>query len=178
MPIVCLESNWNGNNPSGLSIWSVLEQVAGIQKDTALHLKCNTWEELTYNISHMTYGFKQGTLYIAMHGLPGKVLLGNGTRPTMEELADVMKKRFRGWHVHFGSCRTLDISDERLKRFKKTTGARLLSGYLMNIDWIESTAMDMLLLSQAYQSLTPGRLWNQMEKKYESLVNRTGLYIV
>ena len=176
MPILCLESNWDGKRPSNQSVAPVIETLVGLHADTAIHLWCNTAEELTHNLRHMTYGFRQGTLYLSFHGTTGKILLGNGAKVSLYELADLMGSRFAGWKIHFGSCRTLASLARDV--FKYQTGATILSGYTETVDWIQSMAMDMFLMNESYRYTRPHNLRKRMEKLVPDLMKLTGAVIL
>lgn len=176
MPILCLEANWNGRNISPQSVHHTLETMSDIHNDTCIHIWCNTKDELKYALRDANYGFRQGFLYMAFHGSPGRIQLGNKTHVTMTGLADLMENRFQGWNVHFGSCRTMDTL--QAEPFKKMIGARILTGYTKSVDWIQSTAMDMLLLDQMYRHKTPGYLRNKMQRLYRDLAKLNGLVVL
>lgn len=176
MPILCLEANWNGKRPSSQSVESTLETLCGIHQDSAVHLWCNTMEELTYSLRDMTYGFRQGTLYLSFHGLKDSILLASGQRVGMKALADLMGNRFAGWNIHFGSCNTM--KSENAPWFKKTTGARILSGYITSVGWVQSMSTDLLFLSEAYRYVRPSHLKKRMLFLYPDLIKLTGLVIL
>lgn len=176
MPILCLESSWNGRKIDNQSVQHTLETMSVIHMDTCIHVTCNTMEELTYALQDATYGFRQGVLYLAFHGAPGKIKLGNDVHISMTDLADLMGNRFRGWNVHFGSCRTL--ATLQTEPFKKMVGAKILSGYTETVDWVQSTAMDMLLLDAMYYHKTPGHLSRKIRKLYPDLARLNGLVIL
>ena len=176
MPILCLESNWNSRRPSNQSVVSTLETLSGIHRDTMIHLWCNTTDALTYSLRDMTYGFSIGTLYLSFHGLADCILLADGTRIHLSGLADMMGSRFRGWNIHFGSCKTM--KSPNLNSFKKDTGAAVLSGYTTSVDWVQSMAFDLLLLHEMYQYVRPSHLKRRILKLYPDLMKLTGMVIL
>ena len=52
----------------------------------------------------------------------------------------------QGAIIHFGSCSTLDVHDNKLNGFLHQTGALAICGYKTDIEWLESAAFDLLLL--------------------------------
>jgi hypothetical protein len=176
-PIVCIESNWDGKNASTASIWPILQLLSIEEGIESVHLTCNTREELAHNLK-MNYGFRNGILYFAMHGRPGRINLGNGDMVLIEDLASLMNSRFAGWYVHFGSCGTLRTAAHRKYDFKERTGAVAVSGYLKDVDWIESTALDLLMFYASQRYEYPGNLKKFMRSSYPDLIKRCGWIII
>ena len=92
----------------------------------------------------------------------------------LEELADIMKQRFKGWTIHFGSCNTLKAKDEDLKEFVKVTGASLVTGYTKYVEWSESAALDILLFGRLQYYKSPKHLGHFLETKYPDLIEING----
>ena len=94
---------------------------------------------------------------------------------SLEELADIIGDRFKGWVVHFSSCSTLAIKENRLKNFIRKTKVSLVIGYTKNMSWSECMAMDLLLFENIANHK---RLWDMkkfVRKRYGELVKMTGL---
>ena len=49
--------------------------------------------------------------------------------------------------IHFGSCETLDLHGNRINRFIRETQVLAVSGYTKSVEWNESAAFELLLLS-------------------------------
>ena len=86
-------------------------------------------------------------LYLAFHGSPGEIEIGGGkSRFDLVELEAALEGACKGRVIHFGSCATLDIHGNSLNRLLRRTEALALLGYKSKVDWLPSTAFDLLLL--------------------------------
>lgn len=172
LPILCIESNWNGRQASNRSVSYLLQLIATEYGCPVVHLHANTPEELLHNLRNFNYGFRRGLLYLAFHGKPGHIKLGNQQYVSFEELSEMMNHRFAGWFIHFGSCATLR-SDAR--QFKKDIGASMVSGYNKYVYWIESSAMDVLLFGLMQEMTYPKNIQRKIDTVYSGLASLTGL---
>lgn len=181
--IACLESIWfdDVENRDRVSVVPVLELISKNSEGEIQfsHLTCNTESEFTYNLGVLKKLRKEkyGILYLAFHGQPGEIHLADGTKISLEKLADLMGKGFADWVVHFGSCGTIDVSQSRLTKFATSTQVLLVAGYTKDVDWMESAAMDLLFLDRLQDYKDMSRMWNALVKKSESLMKATGLKI-
>lgn len=171
--IFCLESLWSNETDSRrLSIAPIVEFVGNFWKVKHTRFDCGTPAELELRLRHSR---KQGygILYLAGHGLKGEFWLDKET-VTMEKLADMMGDRFNGWHVHFGSCLIM-MDTENALWFKNVVGARSVSGYTTEVDWEESSAMDLIWLGHMVNGhKKPSKEFN---KTYRSLMKHLGFVV-
>lgn len=65
---------------------------------------------------------------------------------TLSEIADVLEGELAGCAVHFGSCSTMRTKRANIDDFMNRTKTDLLSGYRKEVDFIESTAWEMVWL--------------------------------
>lgn len=73
--------------------------------------------------------------------------------------------------VHFASCSVLNVSDDALLRFKKQTGAAVLSGYGVDVDWLGSCAFELLLISRLAMYVRPGHAVRYVKQNYGELAD-------
>lgn len=176
MHIMCLESSWYKHNP--FTVQPFLETLRLIEGVEYSHFPCNSIEELKQHLSiQQSY---QGILYLAMHGRSGRVSFSetnNKKRAPLEDIADMMERRFEGWFIHFSNCSALKVSDNRYYDFKNKTGASVVSGYTIDTDFIVSYATDMLFLSVASFYKRKSNFIKHMYRKYPDLIKQSGLYI-
>jgi hypothetical protein len=176
--IACLEALWDDNLEQRISASALLDLAAKINEVKFTLLSCNTREEFEFNINKLCISrIKKhyGVLYFVFHGEPGWISLSNEVSLSLEELADIMGDRFKGWIVHFSSCSTLAIKENRLKKFIRKTKVSLVIGYTKNMSWSECMAMDLLLFENIANYK---RLWDMKKfvgSRYEALVKMTGL---
>jgi hypothetical protein len=89
-----------------------------------------------------------------------------------------MGDRFRGWVIHFSSCKTVKLrkaDEHRLMTFLEVTQAAMVSGYTKDVDWTESAALELLFLGSLQQYIRMPACWNYVANTYGDLVERTGL---
>ena len=171
--IACIESL--ADREERLSVRPFLEYVASVQAVKLSFAPCDTEKELADGLRSFARLRKDGILYISLHGDPGAIFLADGTTLELEDLAELLGTRFAGWVIHFGSCSTLRASRERLAAFSEATGVPLLLGYRKTVDWIESSAMDMLLFQTLQQYVDLHACWRFVERRYPDLIEHTGL---
>jgi hypothetical protein len=146
----------------------VISSVAHRYVDTKEGLldAAQKWGQKQYD--HLSLG------YFGFHGDPGALWLGR-TCVELEELADVLAKRCQNRIVYFGSCAVFRGKATAAEYFLKTTGARAVIGYTKYVDWVESSAFDLLLFDALtrYQRLRAAENW--LNKTYPDIVGRLGV---
>ena len=175
--IACLESLWDSDIEQPLTVAPILGVIAKRHHVRVSHLTCNTKEELEFSIKELPSRSSYRILYLAFHGMPGKIELGDGSIVTLEELAGLMETKFKGWVVHFGTCGTLSAGRKQLQRFLESTQTSLLIGYKGGVDWVDSAAMDLIVLDWLQEFKNLRALWNQIRIDYAGLIQLTGLTV-
>ena len=177
--IFCLEGDWWSvkDKTSVEPLLRLLETAAGwkvpyVHHDTATHEEFHhylkKWSGRTF-ASHPI-------LYLGFHGEPGSITVGEGRRPkiSLDELADRLEGACRRRVIHFGSCSTLDVHGRELNRFLDRTGACALLGFRSDVDWMKSTAFELLLMGllQDVSFTRPGmqKLWRLLKENVPGLM--------
>jgi hypothetical protein len=126
-----------------------------------LYRTCATKNELKFHFDDFR-GLRQnskrwyGLLYFASHGSKGALDLPGEPKPLpLYELAELMGKTFSGFSVYFGSCSVMRGSDDELNAFQETTATDLIVGYGADVDWIDSTVLDILFLNRFLSETRP-----------------------
>ena len=173
--IVCLETVWDEDLENRLSVLPILDLTARATSAKFVYLTCNTKAELKHNLGLLCRRKSYGILVLAFHGDPGKIELAEHVFVSLESLATMMRQRFAAWVVHFASCGTMKIDDERLARFVRETKVAMVTGFTQELDWTEGAVMDLLLLRglQYYRDLNA--LWKHLQKSYPDLIAATGM---
>ena len=182
--VFCLETDrWFGqkDRSSVEPILSLLERLKDY-KVPYLYKRVATRRELEYSLErYLKPGFKKyPVLYLAFHGYPGNKGQQSGLsledeNLDMDDLADMMAGRCAHRVVYFGSCSTLDTHGTRLNSFLRKTGALAVCGYKEEIDWVESTAFDLIFLAKIQRETFRRR--DSMRRFDESLRSTApGLY--
>jgi hypothetical protein len=169
--IACLESLWTQQTENRLNVVPALELISKTYGAKFSHLTCNTREELNYNL-HLLCKRNYDILYFAFHGSPGKIHL-HRDEVTLTELAEMMNCRFENWIIHFGTCSTFRKPKE-VEYFARQTRVSLVTGFTRDVDWIESTALELLLFKAMQAFKSPKVVCRNLLNKYPDLVEATG----
>src|SRR5574341_1322805 len=172
--LACLESLWDSDVENRLSVVPLLQLVADLNEVRFAHLTCNTLAEFRFNMALLPRRRRYKVLYLATHGNPGEVILADGTRLTLENLAETMKRRFATWIIHFGTCGTLATARSCLQAFLDQTGVAMLLGYKKDVDWAESAALDLIVLDKIQKYRDMRAMWSQLARSYRDLIRITG----
>jgi hypothetical protein len=172
--IACLESLWDKDIEHPFSVAPILELSSKINNVKFIHLSCNTIEELAHHLNLLKKRRGYGILYLAFHGKPGRIIL-NETPIDLEILADFMGKGFKNWVIHFGCCETMRVGKKKKMNFIKRTEASMVTGYRTEVDWINGTVMDLLLLNCLLPHKNLKKNWMIFKKLYRDLITFTGL---
>jgi hypothetical protein len=172
--IVCLESLWDHDMENRLTVLPVLELTSKISGTKSILLTCNTVEEFSHNLKMLKRKSGYGILYFAFHGFPGGFLI-DGSPVELEAVAELMGKGFSKWVVYFGSCETTKTRRWRISDFMARTGVSMVLGYKRWVDWVESAALDLMLLNRMQDYKDMRKFWGFFQRRYGPLIQITGL---
>jgi len=180
--IFCIEGNWSNDLKDKASIHAALEFLKCNADIDFIRKDCSTIEQFNLLLkTSLQKGYKKfGILYLAFHGSEGKIHIGNRTKIDLDSIALIMDGHAIGKVIHFGSCSTLkNLTVWDLKRFLKRTGALAVSGYTEDIDFIESTVLDILYFKkyQQYQRIPMLKTQRDMKQYYGKLIKELGFKI-
>lgn len=118
---------------------------------------------------------------MAFHGSPNCLHIGEKIKlklldpnPNAKDFAKIIAGSDKGKIIHFGSCSTLNMSAEEIAAFRKQTGATAISGYNEDIDFIESTLLDILFFMACQNFIRPSAIDKYMKDNYSGFHDRTG----
>ena len=153
--IYCLEGNWTKNPRSNQSIKPILELLNTSLGVKYIYRKCNKKDELVEFLRQYTFKRYQNytILYLAFHGRKNQIWVGK-EHITLNEIANVLEGKLTGKIIHFGTCLTLGTTENKITDFINKTECLFISGFKKSIDYIESTAFDLIYLGllQHYNS--------------------------
>ncbi|MEJ7785471.1 MAG: hypothetical protein WKF96_11755 [Solirubrobacteraceae bacterium] len=109
-----------------------------------------------------------GTIYLAFHGTEDGLSVGNETL-ALDQLADLVGS-LPGGVVHLGSCSVLRGDRDGARRFLRSTGADVLSGYESDVEWLDSAALDLAWLGYLAYYSRPGDAVRYFRRRYESSI--------
>ena len=172
--VACLESFWTYNVENRLSVGPVLELLGKSNGTRSVILTCNTIDELKFNLEIVKHMKEYRILCLAFHGYPGGICLPD-LHIDMETLASFMGKDFRNWVIFFDSCRTINVGKDRIFDFISATEAKMVIGYKREVNWLDSAALDLLILNwlQLYKDMR--KFWKRFRRVYGDMVGHSGL---
>lgn len=152
--ILCLEGDWSRDLAKAASVEPMLRLLTHWNPHYVpyIHRNVSTPDGLkNYLTRWLTRRYNRyPILYIACHGTPGVVCLDHdcrvGYQVSLDSLEETLAGRCQGRVLYFGSCGTLRTPSERLETFLRTTGALAVLGYARDVDWLSSTAFELLVL--------------------------------
>ena len=148
--ILCLEGDWWGLRDSTTvePVLMLLQRYSG-SAVPYVHRDVGTIEEFDYYLAKWSQrGFAtHPILYLGFHGSRGVLYMRRkGAEVSLEELADRLEGRCARRVIFFASCGTLDVHGARLNSFLWKTGASAICGYRREVDWLQSTTLELLVL--------------------------------
>jgi hypothetical protein len=169
--IYCLEGIWDEDLREKSSVKPILELLHTHRGIDYIYHACATTEEIEYFISKWLQRkyYKYPILYLAFHGEKNHLILGNKKTYSLDSLADLLAGKCSFSIIIFGSCSTLALRKNYLKKFLDKTGALAICGYQEDVDWLPSTAFEMLVLSKMQENEFTKRGITAIENKVNAL---------
>jgi hypothetical protein len=142
--ILVLESPWDNERVESTSVWPVVSEFSRVCGIKAYHqvfvdaASFRHWVE----VFSADKSLKSKLLYIAAHGGQGRI---NGLRSRINSttILESLREASGIKYVHFGSC--FFGNDDNLRSLMdEAPHLRWVAGYRRSVDWIESTAMDLM----------------------------------
>lgn len=175
--IFTLEGEWERNPTSKTSVWSMLQLLKDIEKIDFFHRRVATRSDFEFYLKKSRIR-KYSTIYFAFHGSKNQIQLGDYKNTlSLDDIAEIADGCLEDKIVHFGSCKTCK-SKEELREFKYQTGAKMVSGYEKDIDWIDSTILDLAYFSNLNELTRKGAIEKRISSKYSDLYDRLGFVIM
>lgn len=151
--LFCLEGEWDKDLRGRTTVGPLLEllesshypSIRSICRDVATPHQLEHFLRMWIRKKYDAYPI----LYLGFHGDPGTLFMAPGKKGPVEFawLEERLAGACRGRIIHFASCGTLAVHGNRLNRFLERTGALAVSGYRSDVDWIQSAAFELVLLS-------------------------------
>lgn len=170
--IFCLEGDWNDNLKHKSSILPALELLELNLGIETIYKTCASFEEFEVRLNQILADKRKYNsfeiIYLAFHGRKNHIIIGKGEY-SLEEIAKTFEGKLDGKMIHFGSCKTLSIDDEQANYFLEITGAKAISGYGKNVDFISSTVVDILFFEMCQKFERMHYIEGNMNKHYDTL---------
>lgn len=177
--VACLEADWSSRLDNTQSVVPLLELSERQGWIRFLHRRIRDQQDLLDDLNRLSSQVsyrRYRLLYVASHGTEGALSVG-GPIP----LAELHGLDLRDRVLYLGGC---SIGASRaLKEFKelrRATRARAVCGYVHDVDWDESAAFELLLLSWlAFETRSwPLEALRQTGETYKGLARLLGFVAV
>jgi len=99
-------------------------------------------------------------------------------RNNQKDIADALEGKLSGKIVHFGSCSTLRTSEANIADFINRTGCICVSGYKRKIDYVSSTAFDLIYFDILQQYTNIGTANKSINDQYVRLKAQLGFTLI
>ena len=168
--IFCLEGEWESDLKHKNSIKSVLDLISKNLEVDFIYRNMGIKDNLFHYLKEFSKDtYKDYTiLYLATHGLQNG-LHTNDDFVELDEIAEICKGKLKNKIIYFGSCLTLKINDDIIQKFLKKTKALAVCGYKSEVDFLHSTALDILII-EALQNHKDMRKISEEIKKYSQMI--------
>jgi hypothetical protein len=143
--VFCIEGNWENDLRKKSTVEPPFQLLKINKIIPYIHRSCATINELQYFLKTWLatkYNDYQ-ILYLSFHGEINAVKLHNATYQ-LERIADDLKGNCSGSIIDLGACNVLNQNARNLKKNLTATGAYAIFGYKSNVDWMLSTAFELL----------------------------------
>lgn len=174
--VFCVEGEWSGRLTDRTSVEPQLQMLANMQCCSGvIHRDAATRDEFDYYVNKwLQRQYARYTVgYFAFHGEPGHIRLGRDDL-SLADMADIIGGRAEGRIIYFGSCATLQASDEELQTFCRQTGVRAVAGYTRRVGWLETAAFDFILLPQLLDAGYIKPIFTRLAKDHQRFVTGLG----
>ena len=183
--IICFETGEfakfrTDNQFTALPLLEFMKQARLI--DNYIYRQIATRQELEYylkKISDKHFQNKFGVIYLSFHGKPENLCLAQNKNISLVDVSEMLApyESFVNRHIHFSSCETLKCEEEVIKRFKRNTGSKTVSGYTECVDATAAYINELAYFHQIFSYSTITTIKKHMTD-YQSQLNKLGFIIV
>ncbi|WP_433610911.1 DUF6642 family protein [Prescottella agglutinans] len=173
--VLCLEGDWGNSLEERMSIEPALRLLERSDMISLVHRDVATRRELEYLLDKWLRmrSKRYNLLCLAFHGSAQTLHLG-AEDITLDEIADLLKGKCDGKTIYLGSCSTLSASDDTLREFCRKTRAKAIVGYTRTVEWVESVAFELILVSELAHRTNMKPTYDAIVKKHRGMASRLG----
>jgi len=171
--VFCLEGLWDNDLRGASSVQPILELIRRFYNShfKYIYKDCATAIELEYYLKRWANGYKDYTiLYLAFHGEQQHIKLATEGY-SLDQLGLTLEGKCTNRIVVLGSCSTMDIDKRIINRFIKQTNCLAVCGYRTDVDWMKSTAFELLMLDAMQDNEFSGRGIEAIEKRLSDIAS-------
>ncbi len=176
--VFCLECDWDKDLRNKSSILAALDFMQTNCFVKYIHRACGTKNNLFYYLNQWSLKkYKDYSIcYLAFHGQPGYLQVGK-EEVTLEEIAERLEGKCNDKIIHLGSCLVLDVDPDRIKEFITKTKALCVCGFQTEIDFLESSVLDMLVIDLLQEYKDVKKVERELKKNYGKILKRLNFKI-
>jgi hypothetical protein len=172
--VLCIEGEWEADLRDNSSVQMLVEFLSvNYSLRPPIYRRSATKKELEFFCKKFGNYSDYNIGYFAFHGDKGKLCLGEHSI-FLSELSTLLRGKCANKHLLLSSCQTVAVADDELDEFRKTTKARSVSGYRKSPDWIESAALDLLVMTSLLHFDMPSKAEEWLQENCTGLVRRYG----
>lgn len=153
--VFCIEGFWDYNLKNKSSILPVLDLLEKNGCGEYIYHRCGTRGELEFMIREWLkkkYIRRYPILYLASHGNEDGISLFHNDLVSIEDISDIIEGKCEKSIIYFGSCSTLSKRRKTFEEFLSKSKALAVFGYNKDVDYISSTAFELLTLNYLLSS--------------------------
>lgn len=148
--VFAFEGDWDPDLTDKTSVVTLLQTMREWTELEFIRRDIGTDTELRHYIDRWLDDYAEYQVgYFGFHGTAGNLWLDDERRVRLDDLEEMIDGRAGGRVIHFSSCSVMRSATDRVRKFLKRTGARVVTGYRKDVDNIEAFAFE-LLLFQAF----------------------------
>lgn len=169
--IYCLEGLWDNNVKNKSTVLPILELLEKRGICNYVYHSCATTNELEFLLTKWktkSINSKFPILYLAFHGRKDQIYITHKNTYSLKKLGEVLNDSAAGKVIFFASCETLNIDERKIQSFLKQTNAIAAIGYKQEVDWMISTAFELLVLDALQQDKFDNRGIENIQTKIKS----------
>ena len=177
--VFCLEGDWEKDLRKKSSVSAALEFLHQNCNINYIHKHCGTKENLKYYLSRWKQRrYKDYSIcYLAFHGFPETIQIGT-EHLDLDELAQILNGSCVNKIIHFGCCNTLATDEKKVKKFLEKTQALCVCGFRTDIDFLESSVFDMLLLQKFQEYKDIRAVDRDLKKNYRKMISKLDFRLI
>ena len=164
--IFCVEGLWDSDLRVTSTVRPLLELLRLNEEVRYIHREYATRDEFEFYLRKWALKKYQAypILYLTTHGTEKGFLL-EGAFYSIEQFSALLEGKCANRVIMLSSCSTLKMSPKDLEGILSTTAALAVCGYRVDVDWMRSTAFELLLFARLQDNEFSGRGIEAIEKQ-------------
>jgi hypothetical protein len=181
--VLCLEGEWDDSKlKDRSSVLPALELLERLELIQFVHRDIGTCTELEHYLTRWhRERLNYSVLYLAFHGTENGIEIVDAPdgEATLDYLGGLLADRLSNRVVHFGACAVMSAKPRKLERFLEQTGAKAVTGYREDVDWIDSMGWELQFLATLASYKQLGSAFTRLEESaYAGIRKSLGFRVI